>query len=248
MKFATFATVALLLCASPAWAEGDDTASSAAATESAQVASSEPSMFDRWWNGQEAIYDSGFNLSFSFLSAHYNGDKFATTSTKEDFKSAKATGVSGFRGDIYSMGRYFGFLVLGGAFYKAGDGAAILLDGKAAPVDLTGFDVRLLHPRLRFAMWRFEAAASLGPTLHLGWAELEESRLPDLPGVDDKLKKAANSSVFANLALEASVGLRIYPISLIFVEGAYSHSFALANFVGEIDGMNGFRFGAGLAF
>jgi hypothetical protein len=210
----------------------------------------QPSAFERWWNGQEAIYDTGFNMSFGLVFSNYNGGEFVTTGTDDDFDSANVESTFGFRGEIGTMGRHFGLLILGGAYYVAGEGTALVANGGPAAITLRGVDVRLLHPRLRFAMWRFEAAASLGPVAHLGWAKLDESRLPkELGGlIDPKVRDALDSSVFATLGLEAGLGLRFYPISLLFVEGSYNYSFPIWNILGETNGMNGFRIGAGLAF
>lgn len=250
--------LAILLTAALALAPNDPVDEPEAASEATPASTAagpaetptEPSTFARWWNGQEAIYERGFNLSLGVMFSNYNGNEFVTQGMDSDFDSANVESVFGLRGEFGTMGRHFGLLILGGAYYEAGEGTTLVASGGPAAITLRGADIRVLQPRLRFAMWRFEAAASLGPVAHLGWAKLDESRVPRAiaGAIDPKIREALDSSVFATLGLEAGLGLRIYPISLLFVEGSYNYSFPVWNIVGETNGMNGFRFGAGLAF
>lgn len=248
MSFAAFAVAAVLaVVADPATLEAEE---STQATQAAPAASepAEPSTFQKWWKGEEAIYDTGLHLSLGALFADYNGGKFkATPVDGDDIESANVAGVSGIRADLATTGSHFGFLVLGLAYYTAGEDTRLQLGDTGARASLTGFDVRLIHPRLRYALRRFEASASFGPVLHLGWAKIEDSGLDARP-IPSALKTAAESSAFASVGLEAGAGLRFYPLNFLFVEGGYSYSFSLFNAIGEIEGMNGFRVLAGLAF
>ena len=239
------------LDSSPAASEAQAAPSPASpASPSAEATSSEPGGFARWWNGQESIYDAGVHLSLGAMSSRYNGGRFVARGADDKFESANVERVAGIRLDLNNMGRYFGLLTFGAAYYEAGEGTSLRVGDQDAAITLRGVDVRLVQPRMRFAMWRFEVGASLGPVFHLGWAKLDQSRIPSgLAGViDRRIRDALDSSLFATLGLEAGAALRFYPLSFLFVEGAYSHSFSIWNIVGETEGMGGFRVGAGLAF
>lgn len=254
MKFASIAAAALLaVYGTPAWGEEGAETVPASDTAGATTTSSEPSTFESWWNGEESIYDTGFNLSFGFVTGGYNGGTLVTTGLDKSRKSTEILegGYAGFRGDIGTSWRHFGLLILGAAYYTTGDSAMLKFDdGTAAPVSVSGLDLRLLQPRFRYAKWRFELAASAGPVVHLGWAKIDDTRLDGLP---QELKSAlggmTESSGYGSIAAELGLGLRFYPLNFLFVEGAYNHSFAVVNILdSEMDGMNNLRFVAGLTF
>lgn len=253
MNLTAFAAAALLaVFAEPVAEEAEEKPSSAepASASASEPKETKPSIAARWWNGEESIYSTGLNLSFGFTMGGFNGDKLHT----EGAKGRKSTGmregkVAGFRADIGTYGRHFGILLLGGAYYTGGEDLVLEFPEGPAPVTLRAADLRLLQPRLRFAKWRFELAASAGPIVHLGWARLNNSRLGSFAShVPAEVRLALDSSAYAVLALEAGASLRFYPISLLFVEGGYGHSFSLWSLTGDLDGMNSFRAAAGLAF
>ncbi len=250
---ALMATVLLTSFAEPIAEEAPEAASGETAAPASigeqpvgGSASSEPSTFAQWWNGEESIYEGRLNLSLGFFSGTYNGGNLKTEGVVDSVGIEKGR-VSGIRGDMGVMGRHFGFLVAGGAYYFAGDETALVFSDGGAPVSLHGADLRLFHPRLRFALWRFELAASVGPVAHLGWFKLDEGRRFG-GAIPARFRTAADSNFYASVAAELGAGLRFYPLDFLFVEGAYNHSFALFNIVGEMDGMNSFRLGAGLSF
>lgn len=256
MNLTAFAAAALFAVLAEPVDEAEEKTSSVEATgvEPASAAANpssegETSTFARWWNGEESIYDTGFNLSFGAVFGGYNGGNLQTDGLVEKSSGIREGSVSGFRGDIGTSWRHFGLLILGGAYYTTGDGAALEFGDAGAPVTLRGVDLRFFQPRIRYAKWRFEAAASAGPVVHLGWAKLDEGRLGAagsvLPGA---VNDALDNTFYGVAALELGASLRFYPLSFLFLEGAYGHSFSLFSLAGEMDGMNGFRIAGGLAF
>lgn len=224
--------------------EGAD-AGEATAANPAPAASDEPGAFGRWWNGHESIYANGTYLSLGFQMGSYNSGEFSTKGVLKDGKGLNKGDTSGIGGELGIMGRYFGFLVIGGSYFTTKDGAELEFEGGVkAPVSITAADIRLMHPRLRFALWRFELAARAGATAHLGWAKVDEPSL--LPA--GKLKDAADSSVYATLAGEVAGSLRFYPLSFVYGEVGYGTSFSLWDIAGKTSGLSGLHLGAGLSF
>lgn len=224
-----------------------DVASGASSPSDSDAA---PGAFASWWNGHESIYDRGFTLNLGATFSQYNGGRFRAEGANDEFESAGVEQAAGIRLDLTNTGRYFGFVTFGAAYYQAGKGTALRVGGQDAAVTLRGVDLRLMQPRFRFARWRFELAAVAGPVLHLGWAKLDESRIPSsvAGAIDPRLRDALDSSFFATVGVELGAGLRFFPLSILFAEVAYGHSFPIWNIVGETEGMSGLRFGLGLAF
>lgn len=200
----------------------------------------------KWWNGEESIYDNGFYLGLGFDGRSLQSGAFQTKGAVMDGKAIRGGTTAGFRGEIGSMGRYFGVMILGASYHVTGDGAELeTTQGSRYPVSVKALDLRLLQPRLRYAFRRFEVAAQVGPVAHIGWA-----RVDAIPGgiLPANMRRVGESSVYGNVAAEVGGTLRFYPLSFLYVEGGYGHSFKLFDLVGETTGMQGFHGGAGLSF
>lgn len=203
-----------------------------------------PSLASRWWNGHEAIYSNGFYLSLGLDLRSLQTGSFQTEGALVGGSAIHGGSTTGFRGEFGAIGRHFGFMILGGSYHVTGDGAELQVASSRFPVSVKALDVRLLQPRLRFALWRFELAAQAGPVAHVGWAKIDA-----VPGsVGGRLEQALESSFYGNVSAEVGGSLRFYPISFLYVEGAYSHSFKLFDLVGETTGMEGFHTSVGLSF
>lgn len=201
----------------------------------------------KWWNGEESIYDNGFYFGLGFDFRSLQSGAFQTKGAMMDGKAIRGGTTTGFRGEMGTMGRYFGVMLLGASYHVTGDGSELeTSQGRRFPVSVKALDLRLLQPRLRYAFRRFEVAAQVGPVAHIGWA-----RADALPGggiLPANMRRVGESSVYGNVAAEVGGTLRFYPISFLYLEGGYGHSFKLFDLVGETTGMQGFHGGVGLSF
>lgn len=242
-----FALMTAMFLASPEAlafaAEGDAVGTAADAAEAAvDERESTPS---QWWNGQESIYDNGFYFGLGFDLRNHKSGAFQTKGAMMDGKAIRGGSTSGFRGELGTMGRHFGFMIFGASYHVTGDGSELETNQGSFPVSVKALDIRLIQPRLRYAFRRFEVAAQAGPVAHIGWARVDALPGGVLPG---NIKQVGESSIYGNVAAEIGGTLRFYPLSFVYLEGGYAHSFKLFDLVGETTGMQGFHTGAGLSF
>ncbi len=192
---------------------------------------------------QEAIYGRGSYYTVSYDRFTLTDDRLAAKhigigDTETDAASGR-TGLWGISAEYGSLGRHFGLMVAGASYFASADTFTLGIANPDALAPATvrsqiqGGALRLLHPQLRVALWRFVLGAQGGFVGRLAHVETVE-------GAGYK-----KGFLLADLGLDLQGALQFYLVDGLYLQGAYRHSFTLA---GSTDGTQEFRGGLGYAF
>ena len=191
----------------------------------------------------EKIYARDTYVSVSYDSFTFVDDKLqARALDLEKIESDRVGAGSSLWGvsvEYGALGRYFGLMTFGASYFQTGAPIGV---GIANPGDLPGAieaailggELRLLHPQLRFAVWRFVLGVQGGFVGRAGY--VEPRRGP---------RDLREGFVMADVGVDAQGGLKFFVVDGLYLEGAYRHSFTLA---GSTEGTQALRGGIGYAF
>lgn len=191
----------------------------------------------------EKIYARGTYLSVSYDTFTFVDDKLAARALESDKIESDSvspgTSLWGVSVEYGSLGRYFGLMTFGASYFQNAERVGVGLASVATPANgvsanIFGGELRLLHPQLRLALWRFVLGVKGGFVGRAGYVE-------SLRGPRDVRRGFA----LADVGIDAQGGLAFFVVDGLYLEGAYRHSFTLA---GSTEGTQALRGGIGYAF
>ncbi|HEY0840124.1 MAG TPA: PEGA domain-containing protein, partial [Vulgatibacter sp.] len=194
---------------------------------------------------QDEIYKESGYFAFTFENRTLTSPNFgAKTLAKELDRlvdpALAETSVQAFGIEVGSVWKYVGMTWFGASYFRTGDTWSLSqVGGDPDDPDFTGTidggSLRLLHPQLRLALWRFVLGVRGGLALNVGVVS----------GVEGE---DGNNLVFGGVDAEAMGTLQLRLVGGLYAEGGYGRTWGLASFFGKPGSSDNLRLGVGYAY